>query len=94
MHILALEEYGLRCLLQLALRDADGLVSAQEIARAEGIGPEYVARIMGMLRSGGLLQETLQRISPEDLRRDEPAMLSFLGLATVRHPNRAGEQRS
>ncbi len=154
MHILALEEYGLRCLLQVALRDADELVSAQEIARAEGIGPEYVARIMGMLRAGGLvkstrgaqggyqlarpaseisvwsairalggdffpesfcdchpgrrrecihstdcsiralwqrtqglLEETLKPISLEDLRRDEPAMISRLNLVTVRHPN-------
>jgi Rrf2 family protein len=59
MHILALEEYGLRCLLQVALRDADGVVSVQEIARAEGLGPEYVARIMGTLRAGGLVQSTL-----------------------------------
>ncbi len=58
MHILALEEYGLRCLLQLALRDADGPVPAQEIARAEAIGPEYVARIMGTLRAGGLVEST------------------------------------
>ena len=58
MHILALEEYGLRCLLQVALHDAEELVSAQEIARAEGMGPEYVARIMGTLRAGGLVEST------------------------------------
>ena len=58
MHILALEEYGLRCLLQVALRDAEGPVSAQEIARAEGMGPEYVARILGTLRAGGLVEST------------------------------------
>lgn len=56
MHILALEEYGLRCLLQVASRDADRLVSAQEIARAEGIGPEYVARIMRTLHAGDLVE--------------------------------------
>jgi Rrf2 family protein len=58
MHILALEEYGLRCLIQVALRDAEGPVSAQAIARAEGMGPEYVARIMGTLRAGGLVEST------------------------------------
>lgn len=58
MHILALEEYGLRCLLQVALRDAEGPVPAQEIARAEGMGAEYVARIMGILRAGGLVTST------------------------------------
>jgi Rrf2 family protein len=154
MHILALEEYGLRCLLQVALRATDGTVTAQEIARAEGIGPEYVARIMGTLRAGGLvestrgasggyrlarpageitvwdaiavlggeffpegfcdchpgqrreclhatdcsiravwrktqglLQEALERISLGDLQRDEPAMVSWLDLETLPHPN-------
>src|SRR3990172_5137888 len=58
MHILALEEYGLRCLLQVALRDAEGPDSAQEIARVEGMGPEYVARILGTLRAGGLVEST------------------------------------
>src|SRR3990170_8490580 len=56
MHILALEEYGLRCLIQVALRHAEGPVSAQEIAHAEGMGPDYVARIMGTLRAGGLVE--------------------------------------
>ncbi len=56
MHILALEEYGLRCLLRVALRDAKGPVSTHEIAREEGIGPEYAARIMGTLRAGGLVE--------------------------------------
>jgi Rrf2 family protein len=58
VHIRALEEYGLRCLLQVALRDAEGPVSAQEVGRTEGIGPEYVARIMGTLRAGGLVEST------------------------------------
>jgi Rrf2 family protein len=58
MHISTLEEYGLRCLLQVALREADKPVSVQEIARAEGLGPEYVARIMGSLRSEELVQST------------------------------------
>jgi Rrf2 family protein len=58
MHILALEEYGLRCLLRVALLEAGTPVSAQEISREEGIGPEYVARIMGALRAGGLIEST------------------------------------
>jgi Rrf2 family protein len=58
MHILALEEYGLRCLLQVALRGTEAPVSAQEIAQAEGLGPEYVARIMTILRAGGLVAST------------------------------------
>ena len=58
MHILSVEEYGLRCLLQVVLRDPKRPLSAHEIASAEGIGPEYVARIMGTLRAGGLVEST------------------------------------
>lgn len=58
MHIMAIEEYGLRCLLQIAQRDADGVTSAQEIARSEGIGPEYVSRIMRTLHAGALVEST------------------------------------
>ncbi len=58
MHILAIEEYGLRCLLQVAFHDPSRPMTAQEIARAEGLGPEYVARIMRALRAGGLVVST------------------------------------
>ncbi len=55
MHILAIEEYGLRCLLQVSLHPGPGPITAPEIARCEGLGPEYVSRIMAALRSGGLV---------------------------------------
>ncbi len=58
MHILAIEEYGLRCLLQVAFHDPSQPMTAQEIARAEGLGPEYVAKIMRTLRAGGLVVST------------------------------------
>ena len=58
MHLLAIEEYGLRCLLQVAFHPGPGLVTTPEIARSEGLGPEYVARIMGSLRAGGLVEST------------------------------------
>ncbi len=55
MHILAIEEYGLRCLLQVAFHDPSQHMTAQAIARAEGLGPEYVAKIMRTLRMRGLV---------------------------------------
>ena len=58
MQILAIEEYGLRCLLQVAFHPGPGPMTAPEIARAEGLGPEYVGRIMGALRAGGLVVST------------------------------------
>ena len=58
MQILAIEEYGLRCLLQVAFHDPSQPMTAQEIARAEGLGPEYVAKIMRTLRMSGLVVST------------------------------------
>ncbi len=58
MHSLAIEEYGLRCLLQVAVHEPSRPMTVQEIARAEGLGPEYVTKIMRMLRMRGLVVST------------------------------------
>jgi Rrf2 family protein len=62
MHLTSQEEYGLRCLLQVARLDgADDdatPVSIAQIAAAEGISPEYVAKLMRLLRQGGLVEST------------------------------------
>lgn len=59
MKVSALEEYGLRCLVQLARRGAgpDGEVtmSTREIAEREGLGLEYAAQILSTLRRAGLV---------------------------------------
>ena len=56
MKITALEEYGLRCLVQLALNGAGPPLSAREIAAAEGLTVEYVTQILVRLRHGGLVR--------------------------------------
>ena len=58
MHIRAIEEYGLRCLLQVAFHPGPAPLTGPEISRREGLGPEYVARIMRALRAGGLVMST------------------------------------
>jgi len=62
MHLSSQEEYGLRCLLEVAHRfddpDTPALVSIQDIARAEGLSPEYVAKLMRVLRTGELVTST------------------------------------
>lgn len=57
MKISAVEEYGLRCLLQLA-RSANEqpLVSAEEIAVREGLSVAYVEKILSQLRKAGLVK--------------------------------------
>jgi Rrf2 family protein len=52
--ITALEEYGLRCLVQLARRGPGVPVSAREIAEAEGLTVEYVTQLLVKLRHAGL----------------------------------------
>ena len=59
MHLGSQEEYGLRCLAQLARpSDREGLLRIQDIAEAEGLSHEYVAKLMRELRRGGLVTST------------------------------------
>jgi Rrf2 family transcriptional regulator, iron-sulfur cluster assembly transcription factor len=54
MKITATEEYGLRCMLQLALHPTD-TVSLTELARAENIAPPFAAKVLLRLRRAGLV---------------------------------------
>ena len=55
MHLLAQEEYGLRCLVQVARHSGGDLLTIPEIAAAEGLSPEYTAKLMRELRLGGVV---------------------------------------
>ena len=54
MKLSSQEEYGLRCLLHLG-RQPEGSLTIPEISRAEGISEAYVAKLMRLLRQGGLV---------------------------------------
>jgi len=56
MKISAQEEYGIRCLLRLAEQGAGGSLTIPELARAEGLSPEYVAKLLRPLRQGGFVK--------------------------------------
>jgi Rrf2 family protein len=57
MQLLAQEEYGLRCLLELARHGALAR-TIHEIAAAEGLSPDYAAKLLRELRRGGLVEST------------------------------------
>ena len=57
MQLLAQEEYGLRCLLELARHDTKPR-TIQQIASAEGLSPDYAAKLLRELRRGGLVEST------------------------------------
>ena len=51
------EEYGLRCLLAIA-RNTGGFATIGGIAEIESLSPAYVAKLMRILRQGGLVDST------------------------------------
>ncbi len=50
------EEYGLRCLLQVARQGVHGSATIPEISRKEGISEPYVAKLLRILRQGGFVR--------------------------------------
>ena len=57
MQLLAQEEYGLRCLIELS-RHEGARLTIHDIARAEGLSPDYAAKLLRELRRGGLVTST------------------------------------
>lgn len=55
MHISAVEEYGLRCALQLATLEAGAVLAASQVAEREGISVQYASKIMHLLRKAHLV---------------------------------------
>jgi Rrf2 family protein len=62
MKITAQEEFGLRCLLRLAhAAEERQSLTIPEIAAAEGMSGPYVAKILAILRQGGLVESVRGR---------------------------------
>ena len=58
MKLSSQEEYGLRCLLQLARAGEGASLTIAEMSEREGISAPNVAKIMRVLRRAGLVQST------------------------------------
>ncbi|MBI4747034.1 MAG: Rrf2 family transcriptional regulator [Acidobacteria bacterium] len=56
MRITALEEYGLRCLLQLARQPEGDSLSLKEIARREGISTANAGKVLWLLSNAGIVR--------------------------------------
>lgn len=73
MKVSAQEEYGLRCMLQLARHQAGGVLdplTLAEVARQEGLTVAYVAKIVRRLRRAGLVKSVLGRSGGYSLTRE------------------------
>lgn len=58
MRLLAAEEYGLRCMLQLCRLDSGQTMTIPQLSKAEGMSASYVGRIVRELRLAGLVHAT------------------------------------
>ncbi len=58
MQLSAQEEYGLRCLLQVARQSGGVPLTIHAIAESEGLSPEYGAKLMRALRQAELVTST------------------------------------
>lgn len=61
MKITALEEYGLRCVLRLAMNPGGGALTVAEIAQNEGLTVPYVGKLMSLLRQNGIVDSVRGR---------------------------------
>lgn len=56
MKITALEEYGLRCMIQLAKADARTFLTLPDFTKREGLSTAYAGKLMMILKKAGLVQ--------------------------------------
>ena len=84
MKLTSNEEYGLRCLLQVARHKEQGGATIPEISRCEGISEAYGAKLLRLLRRGGFVTAARGKVGgytlavmPEQIRISE--VLTLLG---------------
>ncbi len=69
MKLSAQEEYGLRCLIQVARLSGDAGATIPEISKAEGISPAHAAKLLRVLRRGGFVKSVRGKIGGYSLSR-------------------------
>jgi Rrf2 family protein len=79
MKISAQEEFGLRCLLRFASSGPGASLTIQEIAAGEGLSVPYVAKLLAVLRQGGLIESERGRAGGYRLK----LVPSEIGLGSV-----------
>jgi Rrf2 family protein len=75
--ITAQEEYGLRCMVQVARSRGDEPLTISEIARREGLSLPYVGKLMNLLRQARLVESVRGRSGGYVLPRD-PGKISLM----------------
>jgi Rrf2 family protein len=81
MKLSSQEEYGLRCLLQIARAGEGASLTIAEVSERDGISAPNVAKIMRLLRRAGLVRSTRGKAGGYTLARSAAAVrvLDVLG---------------
>jgi len=81
-----MEEYGLRCMLQLALAQTDEPVSVALVAENEGLSTEYAGKLLNLLRQAELVDSIRGRNGGFVLAR-APEEISLADILRVFSPD-------
>lgn len=77
------EEYGLRCLLRLAAAGEGASMTIPEISQAEGLSQANVAKMMRLLREGGLVESERGQAGGYHLSRGPKEISAAQALAVL-----------
>ncbi len=95
MKVTSMEEYGLRCMLQLALPQTDEPIPVSLVAKNEGLSPEYTGKLLNLLRQAELVDSVRGRNggfvlarAPENISLADILRVFSLDLFDVEHCNR------
>jgi Rrf2 family protein len=69
MKLTSQEEYGLRCLLQIARAGDTGSLTIPMLSSLEGISRSYVAKLLRVLRRGGFIKSARGQVGGYTLAR-------------------------
>jgi len=83
LRLSTLEEFGLRCLVQLGRQGEGASVTIADLARLEGITPANVAKIMRVLRQGGFVSSTRGQAGGYALARPPEAIVIGEAMAAL-----------
>jgi Rrf2 family protein len=83
MKLSSQEEYGLRCLLQLARAGEGAALTIAELGEREGISNPNVAKIMRILRRAGLVRSTRGKAGGYRLARPAAELRALEVLAAL-----------
>lgn len=69
------EEYGLRCLVAIALKGEQGSITIPELGRAEGLSASHAGKLLSLLRRAGFIKSVRGQLGGYSLGKDPAEIL-------------------